>query len=36
LHVADGWGHNPIFQDPETLSTLTAGWLCGHIRDPGQ
>lgn len=35
LHVADGWGHNPIFQDPETFSTLIAGWLGGHVRDRG-
>lgn len=31
LHVADDWGHNPIFQDPEGFSTLTAGWLREHI-----
>jgi pimeloyl-ACP methyl ester carboxylesterase len=35
LHVADEWGHNPIFQDPEASSTLTAGWLHGHVRDSG-
>jgi pimeloyl-ACP methyl ester carboxylesterase len=34
LHVADDWGHNPIFQDPEAFSTLTAGWLRGHVRVP--
>jgi pimeloyl-ACP methyl ester carboxylesterase len=33
LHVADEWGHNPIFQDPETFSTLTADWLHAHVRD---
>jgi pimeloyl-ACP methyl ester carboxylesterase len=36
LHVAEEWGHNPIFQDPEAFSTLTAGWLHGHIGHPGQ
>jgi pimeloyl-ACP methyl ester carboxylesterase len=36
LHVADEWGHNPIFQDPEAFSALTAGWLDGHLRDPGR
>ncbi len=36
LHVADEWGHNPIFQDPEAFSTLTAGWLHGRVRVSGQ
>ena len=36
LHVGDQWGHNPIFQDPEAFSALTAGWLDGHVRDSGQ
>jgi pimeloyl-ACP methyl ester carboxylesterase len=31
LHVAEDWGHNPIFQDPEAFSTLIAGWLHGHV-----
>jgi len=33
LHVADEWGHNPIFQDPEVFSTLIADWLHRHVTD---
>jgi pimeloyl-ACP methyl ester carboxylesterase len=36
LHVADEWGHNPIFQDPEAFSTLTANWLHEHVAARGQ
>ena len=35
LHVVDEWGHNPIFQDPEAFSRLTAGWLRGSVREVG-
>jgi pimeloyl-ACP methyl ester carboxylesterase len=31
LHVAEDWGHNPIFQDPETCSTLIGSWLQRHV-----
>jgi pimeloyl-ACP methyl ester carboxylesterase len=30
LHVAEDWSHNPIFQDPEVLTALIAGWLRRH------
>jgi len=30
LHVADGWGHNPILQDPEGSSSVIADWLQAH------
>ena len=31
LHVADGWTHNPILQDPEASSSLIGGWLQQHL-----
>jgi len=31
LHVAEGWGHNPILQDPEASSSLIAQWLGPHL-----
>lgn len=27
LHVAEDWGHNPLFQAPEAFSELIVGWL---------
>jgi pimeloyl-ACP methyl ester carboxylesterase len=36
LHVAHDWGHNPIFQDPESFSSLIANWLQGHLPITGQ
>jgi pimeloyl-ACP methyl ester carboxylesterase len=31
LYVADDWGHNPIFQDPERLTSTIADWLGAHL-----
>jgi pimeloyl-ACP methyl ester carboxylesterase len=31
LHVADDWGHNPIFQEPEAFASLIGGWIRGHV-----
>ena len=31
LYVADDWGHNPIFQDPERLTSTIADWLGAHV-----
>lgn len=36
LHVAEEWGHNPIFQDPEAFSALTANWLHRHVSVSGR
>jgi pimeloyl-ACP methyl ester carboxylesterase len=36
LHVADEWGHNPIFQHPEAFSALTATWLRERLEVGGQ
>ncbi len=27
LHIADGWGHNAIFQDSDAVTSLIADWL---------
>lgn len=32
LHVAEDWGHNPIFQAPEAFSTLITSWLSQHLQ----
>ena len=31
LHVADDWGHNPIFEEPEAFASLIAYWIRGHV-----
>jgi pimeloyl-ACP methyl ester carboxylesterase len=36
LHVAEDWGHNPIFQAPEAFSTLITSWLSQHLRVAAQ
>ncbi len=35
LHVAEDWGHNPIFQAPKEFSELIAGWLRQHLQVAG-
>lgn len=36
LHVADEWGHNPIFQHSEAFSALAATWLQERLEVAGQ
>lgn len=36
LHVADDWGHNPIFQEPGALASLIGNWINGHVSAAGQ
>jgi len=31
LHVAEGWGHNPILADPEASSRLIADWIRARL-----
>jgi pimeloyl-ACP methyl ester carboxylesterase len=34
LHVAEDWGHNPIFQEPEAFASLLGDWInetCGTV-----
>jgi pimeloyl-ACP methyl ester carboxylesterase len=31
LEVVEGWGHNPILQDPERASRLIVDWLAAHV-----
>jgi len=31
LHVFDDWGHNPVLQDPATVTSVISGWLAQHL-----